>query len=185
VELEVEALLVGIGAAPSTGWLAGSGLEAGLDGVVCDDRLMAAPGVAVAGDIARWPRRSGDGGFETVRVEHRTNAAEQGDHAAASLLTELGLAAPTPATAPGPPPHAVPYVWSDQFGVKIQVLGLPRPDDDVVVVEGEVDSRRFVALYGREGRLEGVVGFSRPRHVMSLRPLLERRAPLAEALALF
>jgi 3-phenylpropionate/trans-cinnamate dioxygenase ferredoxin reductase subunit len=178
-DLEVDALLVGIGAAPSLSWLHGSGLEAGPDGVVCDDSLLAAPGVVVAGDVARWPLPHG----ETVRVEHRTNAAEQGDHAAASLLAHLGLL--TGEFPEAPASYLVPYVWSDQYGVKIQVLGLPRPDDDVVVVEGDPADRRFVALHGRGGRLVAVVGFARPRHVMSLRPLLERHASLEEAKAMF
>jgi 3-phenylpropionate/trans-cinnamate dioxygenase ferredoxin reductase subunit len=120
---------------------------------------------------------------ETVRVEHRTNAAEQGGVAAGSLLADLGWIAA--AADDEPPPYVVPYVWSDQYKVKIQVLGLPRPDDEVIVVEGDPSERRFLALYGRGGRLSGVVGFARPRHVMSLRPLLERNATLAEAKALF
>ena len=191
--LEVDVLLVGVGAAPSVEWLAGTGLQAGPDGVRCDESLRAAPGVVVAGDVARWPLRgsrvsaplpAGAGEPETVRVEHRTNAAEQGDVAAGSLLADLGwIAAGEPEVADEQPQYLVPYVWSDQFDVKIQVLGLPRPDDEVVVVEGDPSERRFVALHGREGRLEAVVGFRRPRIVMSLRPLLERHASLDEAIA--
>ncbi|MGD0593877.1 MAG: FAD-dependent oxidoreductase [Acidimicrobiales bacterium] len=190
--LEFDALLVGIGAAPSVSWLADSGLRAGPDGIVCDGSLMAAPGVAVAGDVARWPlpvdHADGYGGAEapeTVRVEHRTNAAEQGDHAAASLLAHLGLLARQAQALEVPPSYVVPYVWSDQYNVKIQVLGLPRPDDEVIVVEGDPSERRFVALHGRGGRLQAVVGFARPRHVMTLRPLLERKATLVEAAAMF
>ncbi len=183
---EVDALLVGVGAAPAVSWLDGAGLRSGPDGIVCDASLMAAPGVAVAGDIARWPLLvEGSPAHEAdfVRVEHRTNAAEQGDHAAAGLLADLGLPVPPPAEET--PSYLVPYVWSDQYGVKIQVIGLPSPDDDVVVVEGSPAERRFVALHGREGRLRAVVGFARPRHVMTLRPLVARRAPVEEARALF
>ncbi len=186
--LEVDALLVGIGAAPSLSWLEGAGLLAGADGIVCDESLVAAPGVVVAGDVARWPLRrpaSAPGhpaNGDTVRVEHRTNAAEQGDQAASSLLRSLGLLS---AAEDGPTSYLVPYVWSDQYNVKIQVLGMPRPDDDVVVVEGDPSERRFLALHGRGGRLEAVVGFARPRHVMTLRPLLERSATMEEAKALF
>jgi 3-phenylpropionate/trans-cinnamate dioxygenase ferredoxin reductase subunit len=191
--LECDAILVGIGAAPSLGWLKGSGLSAGPDGIVCDETLLAAPGVVVAGDVARWPLPirtagptrglTGMPAPETVRVEHRTNAAEQGGYAAQTLLAHLGLA-PAAASA-DEPSYAVPYVWSDQYNVKIQVLGLPRPDDEVVVVEGDPAERRFLALHGRGGRLVGVVGFARPRHVMNLRPFLERSASLEEAAAAF
>jgi 3-phenylpropionate/trans-cinnamate dioxygenase ferredoxin reductase subunit len=185
--IEVDALLVGVGAAPSVSWLDGSGLEAGTDGVRCDDSLVVAPGVVVAGDLARWPVPVAAGWAatprETIRVEHRTNAAEQGDHAAGSLLADLGWVSAPPDVEP--PSYSVPYVWSDQYNVKIQVLGMPRPDDDVIVVEGDPGERRFLALHGREGHLAGVVGFARPRHVMSLRPLLQQNATLDEAKALF
>jgi len=185
--LEFDALLVGVGAAPSLDWLAGSGLTAGPGGIEVDRHLLAGPGVAVAGDVARWPLPAASGfAPEYVRVEHRTNAAEQGDHAAASLLADLGWASGAATSEPAElPSYSVPYVWSDQFAVKIQVLGLPRPDDEVTVVEGSPFERRFVALHARDGLLSAAVGFSRPRHVMTLRPLLERHAAIGEATALF
>ncbi|HEV8065296.1 MAG TPA: FAD-dependent oxidoreductase [Acidimicrobiales bacterium] len=181
--LEVDALLVGIGAAPSVDWLQGSGLAVGPGGVEVDRDLLAAPGIAVAGDLARWQYPTGTR-VESVRVEHRTNAAEQGDFAAGALLRSLGwLEAAT--SRDEDRLYEVPYVWSDQYKVKIQILGMPGPDDDVEVVEGTPQERRFVALYGRGGELRGCVGFSRPRHVMSLRSLFERHASLEEAKALF
>lgn len=171
--VRADALLVGIGAVPAVGWLEGCGLPAGPDGVPCDRSLVVAPGVVVAGDIARWPLAAGG----SVRLEHRTNAAEQGDHAAASLLASLSGTRPEPF-------QTVPYVWSDQYDLKIQVLGLPQPDDGVAVVEGSVEERRFLALYEREGRLSAAVAFGRPRALMRFRPLLERGAAFSEATAL-
>ncbi len=171
--LRADALLVGIGAVPAVDWLEGAGLPAGPDGVRCDASLVVAPGVVAAGDLARWPLAGGG----SARVEHRTNAAEQGDHAAASLLASLSGAS-TERFA------SVPYVWSDQYDLKIQVLGLPEPDDEVAVVDGSLEERRFLALYGRAGRLSGVVGFGRPRLLMRFRPLLERGAAFGEAVAL-
>ena len=78
-----DVIVVGIGVAPATAWLDGSGLEI-RDGVVCDATLAAGPpGVYAAGDIARWPNDLFD---EEMRVEHWTNAAEQGAVAARNLL---------------------------------------------------------------------------------------------------
>jgi 3-phenylpropionate/trans-cinnamate dioxygenase ferredoxin reductase subunit len=171
--LVADALLVGIGAVPAVGWLEGTGLPAGPDGVRCDAALVAAPLVVAAGDLARWPVASGG----SVRVEHRTNAAEQGDQAAASLLAALAGVRPEPFV-------TVPYVWSDQYDLKIQALGLPEPDDEVVVVDGSVEEGRFLALYGRQGRLSAAVGFGRPRLLMRFRALLERGAGFKEARAL-
>ena len=170
--LEADALLVAVGVQPATAWLEGSGLEAGTDGVSCDASLSAAPDVVAAGDLARWPHPLTG---EYLRVEHRTNAAEQGEHAARSLLAGAG---PRSAYAP------VPYVWSDQYDSKIQVIGSPRASDVCVVVDGSFAELRFVVVYGREGRLTGALGFSRPRALMAYRPLLERGTSLEEAVAL-
>jgi NADPH-dependent 2,4-dienoyl-CoA reductase/sulfur reductase-like enzyme len=163
-----DVVLVAVGVVPETAWLEGSGLDL-TDGVLCDASLCAAPDVVAAGDVARWPHPLAAG---TVRLEHRTNAAEQGVHAAANLLA--GKAAT--------PFRAVPYFWSDQFDLRIQAIGIPRPDDEVHVVAGSIAERRFVACYGRAGRLSAVVGFNRPRQLMGYHGLLARQAPLAEAL---
>jgi NADPH-dependent 2,4-dienoyl-CoA reductase/sulfur reductase-like enzyme len=165
-----QVVLIGTGVVPSTGWLAGSGLEV-RDGVVADATLHAADDIVVAGDVARWYDQ---GVGDHVRIEHWTNASEQGVAAARSLLAGRLHASPY---------VPVPYFWSDQYDVKIQVLGHPRPDDETVVVEGSIAERRFVALYGRAGRLTGALGFSRPRQLMRYRQLLEAGASFDEALA--
>ena len=160
-------VVVGIGVVPNTEWLEGSGLALD-DGVVCDAAGLAAPGVAAAGDVARWPnRRFG----EAMRVEHWDNAAAQGAHSARALL---GAAEPY---------EPVPWFWSDQYDRKIQLAGHVRPDDEVRVVAGSVAERRFAALYGRGGRLMGALGFNRPRHVMRYRAMIEQGAAFEEALA--
>ncbi len=165
--LETDAILIGIGATPNVEWLEGSGLDVCVSGVACDSALRAGPGIVVAGDLAYWPHGPGQ---DRVRVEHRTNAAEQGDHAAASLLGSEE------------PFVTVPYVWSDQYDVKIQVLGLPSPDDECVVVDGSLAEGRWVGVYGRGGRFSAAVGFHKPRSLMRLRPLLTRDSSFDEAL---
>jgi len=169
-QMAADVVLVAIGVVPTTGWLDGSGLEV-RDGVVADSTLHAADDIVVAGDLARW-FDEGLGG--EVRIEHWTNASEQGIASARSLLAGRAEAR---AYVP------VPYFWSDQYDVKIQMLGHPRPQDDVVVVEGSIAERRFVALYGRDGLLTGALAFSRPRQLMGYRQLLENRASFDEALA--
>jgi NADPH-dependent 2,4-dienoyl-CoA reductase/sulfur reductase-like enzyme len=164
-------VLVAIGADPETSWLDGAGLT--IDrGVVCDATLSAAPGVVAAGDLVRFPHPLAE---SSVRLEHWTNAAEQGAHAVRTLLADPGAAE---AFSP------VPYFWSDQFDVRIQAIGLPDPGDEVIVVDGSLESRRFVSVHGREGRLVAALAFGRPRQLMSLRPLIARGARLEEATAL-
>jgi NADPH-dependent 2,4-dienoyl-CoA reductase/sulfur reductase-like enzyme len=169
--VDADIVVVGVGVAPVTDWLEGSGLV--LDnGIVCDETLLAAPGIVAAGDVARWPNPMFDG--EVMRLEHWTNAAEQGVAAARRLLVAEGDA--PEAYAP------VPFVWSDQYDRKIQTVGHFRGDDDMEVVYGSLDERRFVAVFGRNDRLVGALGFSMPAKVMQYRKMIEERASFADAL---
>jgi 3-phenylpropionate/trans-cinnamate dioxygenase ferredoxin reductase subunit len=168
--VDADVVVVGIGVTPTTAWLEGSGLELA-DGVVADATLHAADDVVVAGDVARWYDQGED---RLVRVEHWTNATEQGVVAARNLLAGRRRSSPF---------VTVPYVWSDQYDVKIQLLGIPDPNDDVVIVDGSRHDRRFVALYGRGGRLTAALGFGRPRQLMAYRSLLESGAAFDEARA--
>ncbi|MFJ4714518.1 NAD(P)/FAD-dependent oxidoreductase [Streptomyces sp. NPDC088785] len=141
-------LLVAIGSEPHTSWLDGSGLRVS-DGVVCDVYCAAAPGVYAAGDVARWHHPL----FGTsMRVEHRTNAAEQAVAAARNLLRP-GAARPF---AP------IPYFWSDQYDVRIQAYGCLRGHDAVRVVDGDMAAGRFLVAYRTGGRLTGALSVGMP-----------------------
>jgi NADPH-dependent 2,4-dienoyl-CoA reductase/sulfur reductase-like enzyme len=169
--LEADVVVIGIGILPTTDWLEGSGLEIE-NGLVVDSTLHATDDVLAAGDVARWPDLKN---AKTVRAEHWTNAAEQGAAAARSLLAGRDTAESF---------ITVPYIWSDQYDVKIQVLGDPGPDDTVEIVDGSLEEGRFVAVYGRSGSLSAAVGFGRPRQLMGFRPLLSDGATFDQALAL-
>jgi NADPH-dependent 2,4-dienoyl-CoA reductase/sulfur reductase-like enzyme len=159
--IDADVVVVGVGATPSTAWLEGSGIDLD-DGIRADGCLRALSGgrplphVVAAGDVARWDHPASGTPW---RVEHWTNAAEQGAVAAATLLE--GDAAPAY--------DPVPYFWSDQYDRKIQMVGRADPDDEVRVVDGSFDERRFVAAYGREGHLVAAIGFNRPAKVMGLK----------------
>jgi 3-phenylpropionate/trans-cinnamate dioxygenase ferredoxin reductase subunit len=168
--LDVDLVVIGIGVSPNTQWLEGSGLTIE-DGVLCNAACRAAPGIVGAGDVARWPNaRFG----ETMRVEHWDNAVEMGAHAARTLL----------AGADGGVPFApVPWFWSDQYDRKVQLAGRASATDEVQVVSGSVEDRRFVAFYGRAGRIVGVLGMNQPAKVMQWRALVERGTSWDDALA--
>lgn len=173
-----DAVLVGIGVAPCTEWLADSGLRVD-NGVVCDEFLGAGiPGVFAAGDVARWPNRPFVDVEPLMRVEHWTNAAEQGAHAARNLLAQGRGDDPEPY-------EAAPFFWSDQFDMRIQFLGRAIPGARVDVVAGDPSQQRWCATYSVEGRLTGVLGVSMPKLVMPSRTLVLSRTPLDEALAHF
>jgi NADPH-dependent 2,4-dienoyl-CoA reductase/sulfur reductase-like enzyme len=168
--VECDVVLVAIGAVPNTDWLDGSGLTID-NGVVCDASLRAAPGVVAAGDLCRWPNPMFDG--ELMRIEHWTNAAEQGNHAAQTLLR--GDEATAFST--------VPYVWSDQYDVKIQAAGRFGGEDRMEIVHGTTEEDRFVVIFERGDRVSGVLGFSQPRRVIQYRRMIAERASFADALA--
>jgi 3-phenylpropionate/trans-cinnamate dioxygenase ferredoxin reductase component len=170
--IAADVVLVGIGSAPNTSWLASSGLELA-DGVVCDAacRATRAANVVAVGDVARWPNALFG---EVMRVEHWTNATEQADHAAATLLAgESGGAAFSP----------VPFVWSDQYDCKLQIAGRIAPGDEQRVADGSLAERRFAIAFGRGGRLTGAIGMNRPRAVLKLRGMIREQRAFADASA--
>ncbi len=148
--IEADVVLVGIGAGANTGWLKGSSVPVG-NGVECDATLYAGDGVWAAGDVASWVH---PGTGRRTRIEHRTNAAEQGLAVGRNILAGPGEAKPF---AP------VPYVWSDQYDLKVQIYGSTRGADEVRIVEGGLGERRLVALYGQGGRVCGAAGINMVR----------------------
>lgn len=157
--LPADDVLIAIGSVPNTEWLAGSGLTL-TNGIVCDRYCAAAPGVYGVGDVASWHNPL----FDTVmRVEHRTNAAEQALTVAHNLLN--------PDT---PRPYApVPYVWSDQYDTKFQSYGYLRDHDEALVLDSDLSQRQLLVAYRRGDRLTGVLAAgSSPRTLRSWRALI-------------
>ncbi|MED5229972.1 MAG: FAD-dependent oxidoreductase [Actinomycetota bacterium] len=158
-EIDADIVIVGIGVRPNTEWLDNSGLTID-NGIVCDETCQAAPGIVAAGDVARWPNRLFG---EHMRVEHWDNAVEQGVYAARRLLTGENKIEPYAPT---------PWFWTDQFDRKIQLAGRTRSTDEVQIITGSIEERRFAAAYGRDGKLVGILGFNRPRHVMQYKQMI-------------
>ncbi len=175
-------VVLGVGVAPATAWLTGSGVRLHEDdgGVLCDATLAtSAPGVWAAGDVAHVPSRLLDGGL--LRVEHWTNAAEQGAAAARHALD--------PAAAE--PLAQVPYFWSDVYGHRLQLVGTPRADEVVVVRPDGHDGHDShdgavagtLALYRRGDRLVGTLAVDGSRVVMRFRRRVAEGAGFTESLA--
>jgi 3-phenylpropionate/trans-cinnamate dioxygenase ferredoxin reductase component len=154
--IECDAVAVGVGTVPATGWLRGSGLgEAGVE--VDPHGRTALPGVFAAGDasIPFDPRLSAHS-----RTEHWDAAAWQGTAAAKAMLGEE----------PGTPP--LPSFWSDQYGVRIQSVGHPHLGD-AVAIEGDPAGRDFEAVFVRETRPVAGLTVGRPRAIPALRKRIE------------
>ena len=176
--ITADVVIVGIGVSPATKWLETSGLTL-RDGVVCDANLNAGPEtVFVAGDVLRWPNSLFADVEADMRVEHWTNAAEQGAHAATNLMAVLNGTEQTPYV-------AVPFFWSDQFDARIQCLGRPSANAVVDVVAGNPADGKWCAMYSVNDRLTAVLGVSQPKLVMPSRALLSTHTSREDALAHF
>ena len=176
--IEADVVIVGIGVAPATQWCSESGLTVD-DGIVCDANLNAGPvNVFVAGDVLRWPNGMFKDIEPTMRVEHWTNAAEQGAVAAQNLLATLR-------NEPMQPYSAVPFFWSDQFDARIQFLGRAFATSTVDVVAGSVADGRWCAMFSTNDRLTGVLGVSMPKMVMPSRAMLSTYTSRYDALQHF
>lgn len=166
-QVPADLVIVGLGVTPATDWLDGSGLRVD-DGVICDERGVAEGSTAdvpvvAAGDVARWWHPLYE---RHLRTEHWDDAGRQGATAARTLLTGSERAEA----------HAeLPYFWSDQYDVKLQMFGVPTDYDAVEIVEGDPDTWEFVVAYGRSGRTIAVLG-TIPGRVYAYREAIEKRA---------
>jgi NADPH-dependent 2,4-dienoyl-CoA reductase/sulfur reductase-like enzyme len=156
--LAADVVVIAFGAAPATGWLAGSGLRLE-NGVVCDSRCRAATGVYAVGDVAAFHHEHLS---RSVRLENRTNATEQAAVVAANILGADEAYTP------------IPYFWTDQYDIKIQVYGIPAPDMPMTVVDGDPGSGRFVAVYHLADRPAAVLGWNMPKQARQHRQQLLR-----------
>jgi NADPH-dependent 2,4-dienoyl-CoA reductase/sulfur reductase-like enzyme len=166
-QVPADIVIVGLGVTPATDWLAGSGLRVD-DGVICDatgaaQRSTGDVPVVAAGDVARWWHPLYE---RHLRTEHWDDAGRQGAAAARTLLV-----GPDRAEAY----DDVPYFWSDQYDVKVQMLGVPTDYDAVEIVEGDPGGWEFVAAYGRGGHTIAVLGTIRNR-VSAYRDAISKRA---------
>jgi NADPH-dependent 2,4-dienoyl-CoA reductase/sulfur reductase-like enzyme len=162
--VDADVLVVGVGGRLDLDWLKDTGLDLS-GGIPCDahGRVEGLEGVWAVGDAAAWTDPiHGD----RVRHEHWTSATNQ----ATAVARDIAGAQP--------PPASVPYFWSDQFGLKIQLLGRPDVADETVVLHGEGTEggpiKGTVVGYLHDGALVAVVGFGAARRIMRYRkPLLD------------
>ncbi len=168
-KIECDVVVVGIGVVPNTDWLDGTGLDV-TNGVLCDATgATTLDGVFAVGDASRWANPKLP---EPRRMEHWTNAVEQSATLAQRIVR--GEAEPF---AP------VPYVWTDQFELRIAIAGEVHEGDEMVVTHGSLEEGRCLCLFGSGGELHGAVGFKRPRPLLAMRRRLAEGITWEEALA--
>ncbi|MEU9891374.1 FAD-dependent oxidoreductase [Sphaerisporangium sp. NPDC051011] len=171
--VEADVAVVALGAVRNVEWLRDSGLAAGVWGVACDAGCRAVDinglvtdDVFVAGDVARFPHPVYN--YQFMTLEHWGNAVAQAEIAAHNMISDQA--------------HrwahlALPVFWSNQFGINIKSVGVPTFADEVVIVQGSLAERRFVAVYGYRGRVTAAVTFDQAMWLGFYEGLIERAAP--------
>jgi len=165
--IAADLVVVGIGTLANTRWLEASPLELA-DGVVCDATCATrVPGIYAAGDVASVYHPVYG---RYLRIGHWTHAVDQAVTAARALL---GTDDPTPLA-------SIPLVWSEQYGVRIEIVGLHDPEARTQLVGGRLSSQRFAVASIRKGRIVGAVTWDEPRRALQLRQLAARGARLSD-----
>ncbi len=172
--IDCDFVVVGIGVAPRVNVARNAGIEVD-DGIVVDQKLQtSAPGVFAAGDVARaWHPSYG----ERIRVEHWSNALNQGPAAARAMLgQEVSY-------------DRIPYFFSDQYDVGMEYSGYA-PTWEEVVFRGDPAEGEFIAFWLRGGRViagmnvnvwdvnEQVQELIRSRQTIDVAALTDRDTPL-------
>ncbi|MDB5860422.1 MAG: thcD 2 [Ramlibacter sp.] len=156
--LPADVVLIGIGAVPRTALAAQAGLEVE-NGVVVDAHLLTSdPHISAIGDIAAFPQ---PGSGKRIRLESVQNATDQARAVAARLTGK-------PAAY-----EAVPWFWSDQGALKLQIAGLRNGSEEHVVL-GDPATRNFSVLCIADGVLRAVETVNRPGEHMLARKLLAK-----------
>lgn len=157
-----DVVVVGVGMIPATRLAEQAGIKVD-NGILVDEYGRTShDAIFAAGDTANRPdARTG----RRVRLEHWQSAQR---HAAATAVSMLGQRKPF---------NEVPWFWSDQYGINLQLAGDPLTADEVVI-RGVVDDLCFAAFSLRRGRVSGVVGVNRPPDVRAAMTLIEREIPV-------
>jgi 3-phenylpropionate/trans-cinnamate dioxygenase ferredoxin reductase subunit len=155
--------LVGVGAIPNddlakaAGLACSNGVVVNLEARTDDDRIFA------IGDVSDRPLPLYDRSF---RLESVPNALEQAKQAASAIVGR-----------PGPAPE-VPWFWSDQYDLKLQIAGLPF-DADQIIVRGDVAAARFAIFHLKDDLIQAVEAVNAPPEFMAGRQLIAKRTPVS------
>jgi 3-phenylpropionate/trans-cinnamate dioxygenase ferredoxin reductase component len=157
--LDATLVIVAIGVAPNCELAAEAGLPAG-DGIHTDERLLTAdPRISAIGDCAAFPCRFADG---RVRLESVQNAVDQAEHTAGLI------------TGGTQPYDQVPWFWTEQAGIRLQIAGLTTRHDRTLVRAAGGPAGAMSVFCFRAGALVGVESINRPADHMAARRVLAK-----------
>ncbi|MEQ7849381.1 NAD(P)/FAD-dependent oxidoreductase [Nocardioides kribbensis] len=149
--LPADLVVIGVGIEPNTELAAAAGLLVD-DGVVIDDHARTNdPDIVAAGDCtSHWMTRYG----RRIRLESVPNASEQAKAAAATMCGKEKTIT------------ALPWFWSDQYDLKLQIAGLSTGYDEILLSGDPTQDRDFTCFYLREQKLIAADCVNRPRDFM-------------------
>ncbi len=160
--IPADLVMVGVGVEPRTGLAQEAGLPVD-NGIAADEFLRTADEhIFAIGDCAQYPSAFAE---VRVRLESVQNAVDQGVSVARTIA---GKPAPY---------RAVPWFWSDQFEIRLQMAGLPHGHDRQVI-RGDPQAGKFSVFHFRAGKLCSVDSVNRPADHMTARKMLASRAAL-------
>ena len=155
---------VGIGVIPRDELARGCGLAV-TDGIVVDQNARTGdPHIWSAGDCTRHVGREG----HEIRLECVQNAIDQAKHAALSMMGRPRIYS------------EVPWFWSDQYDLKLQIAGLARPTD-TLVQRGDPASRKFAVFHLREDKVAAVEAVNAAPEYMIGKKLIAEGKPVDAA----
>lgn len=162
-DIPADVVVIGVGILPNTELATDAGLDVE-NGIVVDDHCRTSDAdIYAVGDCTLHPNTIYD---RQLRLESVHNALEQAKTAAANICGEDVAYT------------QVPWFWSDQYDLKLQIVGLSEGYDDVVI-RGNPAERSFSCLYLRDGHLIAVDAINAPRDFVQSKPLIASRAELA------
>jgi 3-phenylpropionate/trans-cinnamate dioxygenase ferredoxin reductase subunit len=155
-------VLVGIGILPNCELAADAGLACD-NGIVVDEFAATSdPDIFAAGDCTCHPGFAG----ERVRLESVQNAIDQAKHAALAMLGQPAVY------------REVPWFWSDQYDLKLQIAGLSHPGD-ATVQRGDAQTRKFSVFHLRDGIVAAVEAVNAAPDYIIGRKLIAARARIS------
>ena len=155
-QIPADLVVIGVGIQPNTELASNAGLDVD-NGIVVDNHCQTSdPDIFAVGDCTSHPSAIYD---RRLRLESVHNAVEQAKTAAANICGEDVTYS------------QVPWFWSDQYDLKLQIAGLSEGYDDVVI-RGNPAERSFSCLYLREGRLIAIDSINAPRDFVQSKQLI-------------
>ncbi len=159
-KLPADLAIIGVGIVPNVELASAAGL-ATENGIVVDDHCQTSdPNIFAVGDCTLHPNKVLG---RRLRLESVHNALEQAKTAASNICGEDASYA------------QVPWFWSDQYDLKLQIAGLSQGYDEVVL-RGDPQTRSFSCLYLRDGQLIAVDAVNRPKDFMQSKALIANHA---------